>query len=335
MIVALRPANAVGWLFLVVGMLWTAGLTATASAEHLDPGPALTFCSWISEWFWILGFALMIASLFLLPTGRVPSPFWRPVLAVFLAAALVLVVLAALEDELQASDRAPVVANPVGVDGLPDLEAYFAGGIGLVMLGGAAAAAASLVARFRRGGSVERQQLALVAVAAPVAIVAALLGGLTEGTALQPLFWGLALVAIPIAVAVAILRHGLFDMDALISRTLVYGLLTVLLGAAYAGLVLAGQAVFSSFAGGGDLAIAGSTLVVAALFRPLRARVQQLVDRRFYRRRYDAQRTLDAFATRLRGPVELDALRADLAGVVRETMQPAHVSLWLRREEAG
>jgi uncharacterized membrane protein YbhN (UPF0104 family) len=135
---------------------------------------------------------------------------------------------------------------------------------------------------------------------------------------------------IPAAVAIAILRYRLYEIDRVISKTLVYGSLTVVLGAAYVALVLAGQAVFSSFAGGSDLAIAVSTLVVAALFLPVRARVQRFVDRRFYRRRYDAQRTLAAFGTRLREQVEIDGLRADLEEVVRETMQPAHVSLWLR-----
>ena len=136
---------------------------------------------------------------------------------------------------------------------------------------------------------------------------------------------------IPVAVAIAILRYRLYEIDRVISRTLVYGLLTVVLGAAYVALVLAGQAVFSSFAGGSNLAIAGSTLVVAALFLPLRGRVQRLVDRRFYRRRYDAQRTLAAFGTRLREQVDLDGLRGDLEAVVAETVQPAHVSLWLAR----
>src|SRR5262249_22946334 len=137
-----------------------------------------------------------------------------------------------------------------------------------------------------------------------------------------------------LSAAAAVLRYRLYDIDRVISRTLSWVVVTVLLGAGYVALVLAGQAVFSSFAGGSNLAIAVSTLVVAALFLPLRARVQRLVDRRFYRRSYDAQRTLAAFGSRLREHVDLDRLRAGLERLVNETMQPAHVSLWLREEPA-
>ena len=142
--------------------------------------------------------------------------------------------------------------------------------------------------------------------------------------------FGVSLFALPIAIGVAILRYRLYDIDRLISRTLVYGTLTLILGAAYVGLVLGGQALFASFAGGSNLAIAASTLAVAALFLPMRSRVQRFVDRRFYRRRYDAQRTLEAFGSRLREQVELDALATDLGAVVADTMQPTHVAVWLR-----
>jgi hypothetical protein len=329
-VVALRPANAVGWLFLGVGLIWTTGLTATAWAERLDSGPWLTFLSWLSEWFWIVGFATMIGSLFVIPTGRVPSPRWRPVLAVYAAAALAVAVVAALEGKLQASDHAPVVSNPIGIGGLGDIEEVAPWSLFLVLLGGALAAVSSLVFRFRRADAVERQQIELIAIAAPFAVVCAVLGGVTGGTGIEPVFWTLAIALVPVAVTVAILRRGLFDIDLLVSRTLVYGLLTVLLGAAYTGLVLAGQAVFASLAGGGDLAIAASTLVVAALFLPLRARVQRFVDRRFFRRRYDARRTLESFGARLRHQVDLEAMAHDLTRVVDDTMQPAHVSVWLR-----
>jgi hypothetical protein len=148
---------------------------------------------------------------------------------------------------------------------------------------------------------------------------------------LGDVFFALTLAVLPAATAIAMFKYRLYEIDRVISRTLVYGVLTVILGAAYAGLVLAGQALFSSFAGGSNLAIAGSTLVVAGLFLPLRGRVQLVVDRRFYRRRYDAQRTLEAFGARLRQEIDLQSLSLELRGVVDQTMQPAHLSLWLRR----
>ena len=159
-------------------------------------------------------------------------------------------------------------------------------------------------------------------------VVAFLLDERALGAALELV----GVFALPVAIGVAMLRYRLYDVDRLISRSLTYALVTVTLAAAYGGLVLAGQALFSSFAGGGGLVIAVSTLVVAALFLPLRTRVQRFVDRRFYRRRYDSQQTLAAFGARLREHVDLRTLQADLCGVVDETVQPAHASVWLRRE---
>ena len=197
------------------------------------------------------------------------------------------------------------------------------------MAAGALAGVASLVVRYRAARGVERQQLKWVALAGPFALLGWTLAGILDGSDLLfiPPF-----IAIPVAAGIAILRYQLFDVDRLINRTLVYGALTVLLGGAYVGLVLLGQSLSSSFVGGGNLAIAVSTLLVAALFLPLRSRIQRFVDRRFYRRRYDAQRTLEGFGARLREQVELEALRTDLGTVVAETMQPTHVAVWLRRE---
>jgi hypothetical protein len=203
-------------------------------------------------------------------------------------------------------------------------------------------AAASIAVRFRRARGAERQQLkwfAYVGLLATVCLFVAVVSGSLSGddpsaalTALAVVCWlaGLALVALglPAATGIAILRHRLYDVDVVIRSTLVYGALTATLGVTYLGLVLlVGLAV-----GRSGLAIAASTLAVAALVQPARARIQAVVDRRFYRRRYDAKQTLDAFAGRLRDELDLEALGADLRGVVREAVQPAHVSLWLRGE---
>ncbi len=186
-----------------------------------------------------------------------------------------------------------------------------------------------MVARYRRGGADERDRLKLVVLSAVVTLAFALVAAVFDGNAVASVCWIVAFAAIPVGCAIAILRHQLFDVDRVISRTLGYVTLSLVLGAGYVGLVLVGQWVFSSFAGGSNLAVAASTLVVAALFLPLRSRVQGFVDRRFYRRRYDAQRTLRAFGSRLREQVELDSLSVDLLGAVTETMQPASASLWL------
>ena len=193
----------------------------------------------------------------------------------------------------------------------------------------------SIVLRFRRARGVERQQLTVLLAVGVAGSVAFILGVIVTLAGAEELGIGitmLGVLAVPVGIGVAMLRYRLYDIDRLISRSLTYALVTTMLVLAYAALVLGGQALFSSFAGGGDLAIAVSTLLVAALFLPLRSRVQRFVDRRFYRRRYDAQRTLEAFGARLREQVELDGLRSDLEGVVRETIQPAHVSVWLRPE---
>ena len=232
----------------------------------------------------------------------------------------------------------PTVDNPAGLPGLAgDLIVDPTWGVAVMLLLGLSLG--SVVVRFRRSRGVERQQLTWLALAGGLAI-----GGLLFGLPLECLdnwlfkaFLSIAFAGfllMPVAVAIAILRYRLYEIDRIVSRTLVYASLTVVLGAAYVGLVLAGQALFSSFAGGSNLAIAVSTLVVAALFLPVRARVQRFVDRRFYRRRYDAQRTLEGFGARLREQVDLDELGADLQASSRRRCSRRR-RRWLRREGAA
>jgi hypothetical protein len=332
------PTNPIGWIF--VGLAVSLGLSGAAdgyvslAVDRGQLGGFTPWAAWYSSNSFIALFATFFLTLLLFPNGQVLTPRWRIVLWTG-AVALVLFAVAVVFQPGKFDDY-PRITNPVGVD---NAVLFALGFVGVLLFGASLiASAVSLVVRFRRARGVERQQLTLLVAAGILATALFLVSWPIEsefgaddlGIAITLI----GILAIPVAIGVAMLRYRLYEVDRVISKTLVYGSLTVILGVAYAGLVLAGQAVFSSFAGGSDLAIAGSTLVVAALFLPLRARVQRLVDRRFYRRRYDAQRTLDVFGTRLREQVELDELKSDLRRVVRETMQPAHVSLWLRGEGA-
>ena len=229
--------------------------------------------------------------------------------------------------------------NPLGIEALAGVFAWITGAAFLLLLLCIVLAAVSVVLRFGRSRGLERLQvkcLAMGAIAVVIAFVlSAVLGLWLAIDVTSAIIVPMAVSIMVLATGLAVLRYRLYDIDRIIGRTLTYGILTVVLGAAYVGLVLAGQALFSSFAGGSNLAIAVSTLLVAALFLPVRARVQGFVDRRFYRRRYDAQRTLEAFGARLREQVDLETLQRELRSVVQETMQPAHASVWLRTGARG
>jgi len=330
------PANPIGWVFvgLVVSMGlsgFTDGYVALATDEGRLGGITPWLAFYAADSFLAI-FAALLFSLLLFPDGHLPSPRWRVV--VWIAAAGFLLFAPSVLLTAGKLDGYPRYRNPAGIDSRAVEWIRFPGF--LLFAIAAIAAAASVVVRLRRSSGVERQQLSLLVAAGALATTTFIVGG-PIGGAVGSEDLGIAItlfgiLAIPVAIGVAMLRYRLYEVDRVISRTLVYGALTVILGAAYAGLVLAGQALFSSFAGGSNLAIAVSTLLVAALALPLRTRVQRIVDRRFYRRRYDAQRTLETFGTRLREQVDLATLSADLRGVVDETMQPEHVSLWLRPE---
>jgi hypothetical protein len=348
-LIAVRlPKNAVGWLLLAIGFSW--GLVVATDgylirATELSPGslpnPALVAA--ISGSLWVLPIGLMGNYLILLfPDGHLPSPRWRP-LAWISAGALVVSTIGILFSPGSLADAGlPGETNPVGVESLEAVLDSLQVAIVLIPIT-IVASAVALIGRYRRSRAEERVQLKwLTAAGATVACLylVAMAGSLTYmfDSGPDPV-WGrildeVALVSfglIPVAIGAAILKHNLYDIDLIINRTLVYGGLTALLAATYFGIVVLLQGVIPA-AGDSDLTIAGSTLAVAALFRPLRARVQGFIDRRFYRRKVDAQRTLESFSSRLRDDVDLDHLSADLLGVVRDTMQPEHASLWLRSE---
>jgi hypothetical protein len=329
LILARRPGNVIGWIFTTVGLLtMIAGLAdAYASYANAHPGslPGPLVAIWIQNWIWLPTIQLaLVFPLLLFPTGRSLSPRWRPVtwLAVGLIGAYA--VLGALSPTLWLPNGR-TVANPVGVTSL-DLDA---GPLGAVLSGLLlfvfVASISSLIVRFRRSQEVERQQLKWFTYAGALVLLApvsnSLLGNISY----------VLVIALPLAVGIAILRYRLYDIDRLINRTLVYGLLTATLGLAYAGAVLILGQVFGGVTQDPpSWAVAGATLAVAALFRPARRRIQAVVDRRFNRRHYDAARTVEAFADRLRQEVDLDALAPELLAVVDQTFQPTRASLWLR-----
>ena len=339
LIVRRRPDNPIGWIFLGAAPLFALVGVAYGYADLSLYGgegwPLDRWAAWVANWMFtvpVFAVPVLIAQLF--PDGRPVSRRWgwifKATIVAFAGAVFVRMFSAA------ALDPYPDVENPAALPGaLGEIldDAWVGGGIVVQPLT-FLAALGSLIARFRRARAVERQQLKWLAFAGAVLLVGFVGAGVAGDGVVSDAFFIVAIAALvflPIAVALAILRYRLYDIDRVISKTLVYGALTVVLGAAYLGLVLVGQALTASVAGGSDLAIAASTLVVAALFLPLRSRVQRFVDRRFYRRRYDAQRTLEGFGARLREQIDLGALESDLQGVVSETMQPASASLWLRK----
>ena len=338
-VVATRhPGNPIGWIFAGCGLYSALIVCADAYASWAYRGgpslPVAPYAAWVSGWGWIPYIAVPLTVLFLLfPDGRLLSRRWAAALAAIGAGLLIAVAgLGLSSDPIEFGDGL-TTDNPLAISGaLP--KALTAVGLGL-LLAGAVASSASLVLRYRRTRGEQHEQLkwlvvSFVVLAAAIATAAALWGTVSWG--FVPLTLGQ--LGIPLATGIAILKYRLYEIDRIISRTLVYGALTAILAGLYFGIVLALQAAFSSFTQGNELAVAGSTLAVAALFRPARSRIQALVDRRFYRSKVDAARTLEAFSARLRREIDLDTLAAELRSAAQETMQPAHLSLWVRSPEA-
>jgi hypothetical protein len=345
LVVSHHPGNGLGWLFLTVGLGVTLGNLAQAYGKYAlvtEPGslPLGDWITWFGTWMWPLAVEAILFILLLYPTGRLPSRRWRPVLwAAFVAMFLLNLefVIGPGRLDLGPDLNVPNPAGIAGADPMLDVAGPIGASLFLVVL---VVAILSLIVRSRRSRGVERQQLKWFGYAALVMllfnfvlsnVLVWVFPSLDSGVG--DVMFGLGLSSIPISTGIAIRRYRLYEIDRLINRTLVYGVLTVFLAAGYLGLVVALQNVIPG-ADDSDLTIAGSTLAVAALFRPLRARVQGFIDRRFYRGKYDTQRTLESFSARLREDVDLDHLSADLLGVVHSTMQPAHASLWLKEKSA-
>jgi hypothetical protein len=332
LIVSRRPRNIIGWIFLVPGVgggvqLFSGQYATVALRSETLPGGAVA--AWLST---LAQRALVASILFLIllfPTGRLLSPRWRSVAWIVGTAIVVSVVALALKPG-PIEGFAPF-RNPFGVDATAavlDLLAAIGDWAGLACV---VVAILSLILRFYRSRGEERLQLKWFAYASTLGVLAILLGG--ERQIIGTLVWTVAPLSLPISAGIAVLKYRLYDIDILINRTLVYASLTAMLALVYFGGVAATQTMFRALTGQQEqpqLAIVVSTLIIAALFNPLRRRIQSLIDRRFYRRKYDARKTLEAFSAKLRDETHLDALSNDLVGVVRETMQPAHVSLWLR-----
>jgi hypothetical protein len=328
LIASRHPRNAIGWLFLGIGLLVAVLVVGTAYAQYglvLHPEsdvPGTTLAAWVENWAWLPLLATIPTLLLLLfPTGRPPSRHWKPV--AWLAGGYISIVtlLSMLEERLSGYQ----LDNPIGISGLGDVEEMglvFVPLFPLILL-----CASSLIFRYRRAPSEERQQLKWVAVAAVV-----FAAGMIVGEWFQPpeIMFPIFLGALPVSIGVAMLKYRLYDIDLIIHRTLVYGVLSAILGLVYLGLVLILQLITSSVTPESDFAVAGSTLAVAALFRPARSRVQALIDRHFYRRKYDAVKTVDEFSQRLRSEIELESLTRELLDVINRTMQPRHSSVWLR-----
>jgi hypothetical protein len=341
LIVSRRPGNPIGWILCAIGFLLASSLFSGLYAFRAlvsNPGslPAGEVAAWFSAWVQNPAYLLFLYLFLLFPDGRPLSHRWRPLLwIVGIVVATSILVGAFYPGPIRGLEP---VRNPLGIEAAAEVFAVVAELVFYLFTALLLASAVSVYLRFRRGSGTERQQIKWLAYAAALLGVTALVG-VVDDLLLGGLGWWVpwvifaAFLGIPLSIGAAVLHYRLYEIDLIINRTLVYGVLTALLALVYFSGVAATEAVFHALTGQEQqpqLAIVISTLVIAALFNPLRRRIQSFIDRRFYRTKYDAAKTLESFSTRLRDETDLDALSDDLVEVVRETIQPAHVSLWLR-----
>ena len=346
-----QPANLIGWILLAIGAGWALLAGATGYADYgirLHPGslPGADIAAALTLTVWAPPVGLTGTFLLLLfPDGHLPGPRWRWVAYVGAASTVTCAITALLDPGLLDGSVYQNTQNPMGVEGLSGVVAVLDYAV-VVLAATMVASAASLVVRFRRAGQVEREQVKWLAAAAGVSAVIYFVDlclGVIAGPGPEPAWrlmidnvFVLSLGLIPAAIGIAVLRYRLYEIDVIIRRTLVYAALVSVLALLYLAGVFGIQTAVRSVSGqSGTLAVTVSTLLVAAAFQPLRARIRRAVDHRFYRSRYDAARTLEEFSGRLREQVDIETVSGEVVGVVRQTLQPAHVSLWLRSPEVG
>jgi hypothetical protein len=355
LIVTRAKARRIGWLYCAIGLTvlvdsFSGDYAVVALVLAPNTLPARLVFAWIQTWSWVVGVSLFVIFLPLLyPTGRLLSRRWRPVAVCAIGLIGGGTIYAAIKPGPlgnHVADVGATIANPLGVAALAPVGGIVGLIFFLVLLLLVLSSAASLLLRLRRSRGEERQQLKwfTYAIALVVAMFVSdnLLYSFLPHDAMVlaldaafTLLLPIALAFLPLATGLAILRYHLFDIDRLINKALVYGLLTGILAVVFVGGVIGLQQAFRATTGqDSPIALVASTLLIAGLFQPLRARIQKIIDRRFYRSKYDAQKTLAAFTATLRQEVSLPELQERLVGVVKETMQPAHVSLWLRQADA-
>jgi hypothetical protein len=332
------PGNVIGWWLALGGLCFgvgsgSAGLADYGLIVHPNSLPGAIWFLWLSQWIWAPAFGAVVGLALVYPSGRLLSARWRPVAA----AAVLLITLFSFGGAFGAWTAGPLLGqNPLQIVGAaPDALGLLLGPLSVLV---PLLTIASLVIRYRRAAGVERAQLKwfafVVGISAPALVVGFFLYGndgvelIVSNVALLIGYVGFALL--PVAIGIAVLRYRLFEIDRLISRTIAYGVLTAIVGALFVGSILSFGAVVAPFTGSNELAVAGSTLLVFALFQPMRRRVQRLVDRRFNRSRHDAEQTMVAFADRLRDQVDLEQLRTEILATVTAAVEPTSVSLWLR-----
>jgi hypothetical protein len=330
-----RPGNRIGWLMSAVGLLYAIGVVG---APLSDFQKTLTFTNWVG-WIWLTGIGLAVYVVLLFPTGTLPSPRWRPV-AWTAGLGLAAWILGNAFAPTIFTDS-PTARNPIGVTGpAGHIFTMLAGAGAALIVASGGAAIVSVAVRYRRAGTTERAQLkwllyagGLIVLALAGEVLAERIMGPGDATNnLQNALTTGAVALVALAIGVAVLRYRLYDIDRIISRTVSYAVITGLLIGIYAGLVLLATQVFGIHSA---VAVAAATLIAAALFNPVRRRVQHRVDRRFNRARYDAETTVAAFSARLKDAVDLDTVRADLTSVVHTALEPAHVTVWTSELRPG